>query len=93
MGIGEVDKPILSKGFLFLGPFLVAFLILFGIGFGAWKVLIDIQKLKIVPADSLPIIMSEMNFQSSEIISEKKIKSYQLNHTNNYSWTLICKKE
>ena len=54
------------------------FLILFGIGFGAWKVLIDIQKLKIVPADSLPIIMSEMNLHSSEIIGEKKIKSYQL---------------
>ena len=40
--------------------------------------LIDIQKLKIVPADSFPIIMSEMNLHSSEIISEKKIKSYQL---------------
>ena len=78
VGFQEVDKPILSKGYLFLGPFLVGFLILFGIGFGTWKVLIDIQKLKIVPADSLPIIMSEMNLHSSEIISEKKIKSYQL---------------
>ena len=78
VGFQEVDKPILSKGYLFLGPFLVAFLILFGIGFGAWKVLIDIQKLKIVPANSLPIIMSEMNLHSSEIVTEKKIKSYQL---------------
>ena len=78
VGFQEIDKPILSKGYLFLGPFLVALLILFGIGFGAWKVLIDIQKLKIVPADSLPIIMSEMNLRSSEITGEKKIKSYQL---------------
>ena len=78
VGFQEIDKPILSKGYLFLGPFLVALLILFGIGFGAWKVLIDIQKLKIVPADSLPIIMSEMNLRSSEIIGEKKIKSYHL---------------
>ena len=78
VGFQEIDKPIFSKGYLFLGPFLVVFLILFGIGFGAWKVLIDIQKLKIVPADSLPIIMSEMNLRSSEIIGEKKIKSYQL---------------
>ena len=78
MGFQQEDKPIFSKGYLFLGPFLVAFLILFGIGFGAWKVLIDIQKLKIVPADNLPIIMSEMNLHSSEIISEKKFKSYQL---------------
>ena len=78
VGFQELDKPIYSKGYLFLGPFLAVFLILFGIGFGAWKVLIDIQKLKIVPADSLPIIMSEMNLRSSEIIGEKKIKSYQL---------------
>ncbi|MDC3076395.1 helix-turn-helix domain-containing protein, partial [Paracoccaceae bacterium] len=78
VGFHEVDKSFLRKGYLFLGPFLVGFLILFGIGFGAWKVLIDIQKLKIVPANSLPIIMSEMSLRSSEIISEKKIKSYQL---------------
>jgi len=78
VGFQELDKPIFSKGYLFLGPFLAVFLILFGIGFGAWKVLIDIQKLKIVPADSLPIIMSEMNLRSSEIIGEKKIKGYQL---------------
>ena len=77
VGFQEVDKSALSKGYLFLGPFVLAFLVLFGIGFGAWKVLIDIQKLKIVPADSLPIIMSEMNLQSSEIISKNKIKSYQ----------------
>ena len=28
-----------------------------------------------------------------ELINNLKIKSYELNHTNNYSWTLICKKE
>ncbi len=78
VGFQEVDKSILRKGYLFVGPFLLMFLMLFGIGFGAWKVLIDIQKLKIVPANSLPIIMSEMSLQSSEIISEKKIKSYRL---------------
>ena len=77
VGFQEVEKSALKKGYLFLGPFLVAFLVLFGIGFGAWKILIDIQKLKIVPADSLPVIMSEMNLHSSEIINEKKFKSYQ----------------
>ncbi len=77
VGFQEVDKSVFSKGYLLLGPFVVVFLVLFGIGFGAWKVLIDIQKLKIVPADSLPIIMSEMNLQSSEIINKNKIKSYQ----------------
>ena len=58
-------------------PFLVASLILFGISFGAWKVLIDIQKLKIVPADNLPMIMSEMNLQSPEVLSENKLNRYQ----------------
>ena len=28
-----------------------------------------------------------------ELIRPLHIKSYELNHTNNYSWTLICKKE
>ena len=78
VGFQEVDNSILSKGYLFLGPFFLAFLVIFGIGFGAWKVLIDIQKLKIVPADSLPIIMSEMNLKSSEIINENKVESFQL---------------
>ena len=77
VGFEEVDKSLVSRGYLFFGPFLVAFLILFGIGFGAWKVLIDIQKLKIVPADNLPIIMSEMNLQSSEILGKNKLDSYQ----------------
>ena len=48
----------------------------FGVGFGVWKVLIDIQKLKIVPADNLPIIMSEMNIQSLEIVNENKLNQY-----------------
>ena len=77
VGFQEVDKSVLSKGYSFLGPFVVAFLVLFGIGFGAWKVLIDIQKLKIVPADSLPIIMSEMNLHSPGTLNENKVKSYQ----------------
>ncbi len=77
VGFQEVDRSVLSKGYSFLGPFVVAFLVLFGIGFGAWKVLIDIQKLKIVPADSLPIIMSEMNLHSTETLNENKVKSYQ----------------
>ena len=76
-GIQEIDSPLFSKGYWFFGPFLVAFLILFGISFGAWKVLIDIQKLKIVPADNLPMIMSEMNLQSSEVLSENKLNRYQ----------------
>ncbi len=77
VGFQEPEHSMISKSYVFFGPFLLAFLILFGIGFGAWKVLIDIQKLKIVPADNLPIIMSEMNLHSSEIISEKVVNSYK----------------
>ncbi len=77
VGIQEVDSSLFSKSYWFFWPFLVALLILFGISFGAWKVLIDIQKLKIVPADNLPIIMSEMNLQSSEVLSENKLNRYQ----------------
>ncbi len=77
VGIQEVDSSLFSKSYWFFWPFLVALLILFGISFGAWKVLIDIQKLKIVPADNLPIIMSEMNLQSSEVLSENKLNTYQ----------------
>ncbi len=76
IGFQEVDKTLFNSGYFFFGPFLVASLILFGIGFGAWKVLIDIQKLKIVPADNLPIIMSEMNIDSSEV-SGNKLNRYQ----------------
>ncbi len=77
VGLQEVESPLFSRSYWFLGPFLVAFLILFGISFGAWKILIDIQKLKIVPADNLPMIMSEMNLQSSEILGENKLNRYQ----------------
>ena len=77
VGLQEVNSSLFSRSYWFFWPFLVAFLILFGISFGAWKVLIDIQKLKIVPADNLPMIMSEMNLQSSEVLSEKKLNRYQ----------------
>ncbi len=77
IGLQEIDRPLFSRGYWFFGPFLVAFLILFGISFGAWKVLIDIQKLKIVPADNLPMIMSEMNLQSPEVVGENKLNRYQ----------------
>ena len=77
VGLKEVDSSLFSRSYWFFWPFLVAFLILFGISFGAWKVLIDIQKLKIVPADNLPMIMSEMNLQSSEVLSENKLNRYQ----------------
>ena len=77
VGLQEVNSSLFSKSYWFFWPFLVAFLILFGISFGAWKVLIDIQKLKIVPADNLPMIMSEMNLQSSEVLSENKLNRYQ----------------
>ena len=79
VGLKEVDSSLFSRSYWFFWPFLVAFLILFGISFGAWKVLIDIQKLKIVPADNLPMIMSEMNLQSSEVLSENKLYRYQFN--------------
>ncbi len=82
IGFQKADKSVFSRGYVYFGPILLAFLILFGVSFGAWKVLIDIQKLKIVPADSLPTIMSEMNIQSSEIIRENKINSYQLQSKN-----------
>ncbi len=77
VGLQEVNSSLFSRSYWFFWPFLVAFLILFGISFGAWKVLIDIQKLKIVPADNLPMIMSEMNLQSSEVLSENKLNRYQ----------------
>ncbi|MDC3017515.1 DUF4115 domain-containing protein [Paracoccaceae bacterium] len=77
LGLQEVNSPLFSRSYWFFGPFLVAFLILFGISFGAWKVLIDIQKLKIVPADNLPMIMSEMNLQSSEVFNENMLNKYQ----------------
>ena len=67
VGFQEYGNSMLSRSYLFFLPFLLAIFIVFGISFGAWKVLIDIQKLKIVPADNLPIIMSEMNLYSSEI--------------------------
>tara|TARA_B100000242_G_C43027708_1_gene478597 strand:- start:161 stop:1513 length:1353 start_codon:yes stop_codon:yes gene_type:complete len=78
VGFEGYDKSILSRSYVFFLPFLLAIFIVFGISFGAWKVLIDIQKLKIVPADNLPMIMSEMNLQSSEIINKNKINNYQL---------------
>ena len=78
VGFQGYDKSILSRSYVFFLPFLLAIFIVFGISFGAWKVLIDIQKLKIVPADNLPMIMSEMNLQSSEIVNENKINNYQL---------------
>ena len=78
IGINEIENSIWSRRYLFMGPILLASLFLFGIVFGAWKVLVDIQKLNIVPADNLPIIMSEMNLSSSDIISEKRASSYQL---------------
>ena len=77
VGLQEVDSSLFSRSYWFFWPFLVASLVLFGISFGAWKVLIDIQKLKIVPADNLPMIMSEMNLQSSEVLSENKLNRYQ----------------
>ena len=78
VGFQRYDKSILSRSYVFFLPFLLAIFIVFGISFGARKVLIDIQKLKIVPADNLPMIMSEMNLQSSEIVNENKINNYQI---------------
>ncbi len=78
VGFQESDNSILSRSYVFFLPFLLAIFIVFGISFGAWKVLIDIQKLKIVPADNLPMIMSEMNLHSSKIANENKINNYQL---------------
>ena len=77
VGFQEYGNSMLSRSYLFFLPFLLAIFIVFGISFGAWKVLIDIQKLKIVPADNLPIIMSEMNIYASEIVDENKTNRYQ----------------
>ena len=77
VGFQEYGNSMLSRSYVFFLPFLLAIFIVFGISFGAWKVLIDIQKLKIVPADNLPIIMSEMNLNSSEIVDENKTNKYQ----------------
>ena len=77
VGLQESDSSNFNKSYMLFAPFLLGFLIFFGVGFGVWKVLIDIQKLKIVPADNLPIIMSEMNIQSLEIINENKLNQFQ----------------
>ena len=77
VGLQETSSSTFDKGYMFFGQFLLGFAVIFGIGFGAWKVLIDIQKLKIVPADNLPVIMSEMNIQSLEIINETELNQYQ----------------
>ena len=77
VGLQETNNSLFNKGYMLFVPFLLGFLMFFGVGFGVWKVLIDIQKLKIVPADNLPIIMSEMNIQSLGIINENKINQYQ----------------
>ena len=77
IGFQEYGNSMLSRRYLFFLPFLLAIFIVFGVSFGAWKVLIDIQKLKIVPADNLPIIMSEMNIYSSEIVDENMTNKYQ----------------
>jgi hypothetical protein len=82
VGFEEPNSYIFNRQYLFLAPLLLVFLVLFGISFGAWKVLVDIQKLKIVPADNLPIIMSEMHVSSSDVISEKKVNSYKLDSKN-----------
>ena len=77
VGLQETNSSPFNKSYMLFVPFLLGFLMFFGVGFGVWKVLIDIQKLKIVPADNLPIIMSEMNIQSLGIINENKINQYQ----------------
>ena len=77
VGLQESNSSPFNKSYMLFVPFLLGFLMFFGVGFGVWKVLIDIQKLKIVPADNLPIIMSEMNIQSLGIINENKINQYQ----------------
>ena len=43
----------------FFTPILLIVALGFGIAYGGWKILVDIQKLRIVPADNLPIILSE----------------------------------
>ncbi len=78
IGFEEPNSYIFNRQYLFLAPLLLVLLVLFGVSFGAWKVLVDIQKLRIVPADNLPIIMSEMHVSPSDVISEKKVNSYTL---------------
>ena len=77
VGLQESNSSPFNKSYMLFVPFLLGFLMFFGVGFGVWKVLIDIQKLKIVPADNLPIIMSEMNIQPLGSINENKINQYQ----------------
>ena len=76
VGLQEPNSSTFNKSYMLFVPFFLGFLMFFGVGFGVWKVLIDIQKLKIVPADNLPIIMSEMNIQSLEIVNENKLNQY-----------------
>ena len=64
------------------------FVILFGISFGAWKITVDIQKLKIIPADNLPIIIREMNLSSSDLLNKDEVNYYQNSINNNQGFDL-----
>ena len=56
----------------FFTPIILIVVLGFSIAFGGWKILVDIQKLRIVPADNLPIILSEFKLDSAELVKEKE---------------------
>ncbi|MDC3067802.1 DUF4115 domain-containing protein [Paracoccaceae bacterium] len=87
VGFQNTNSVIKSRQYLFMGPVLLVGVILFGLCLGAWKVLIDIQKLKIIPAENLPIIMSEMNLEATDISVKSSDNSFGMiniaPHVNN----------
>ncbi len=57
---------------VYFTPIILIVFLGFGIAYGGWKILIDIQKLRIVPADNLPVILSELELNTAELVKEKE---------------------
>ncbi len=57
---------------VYFTPILLIIIVGLGITYGGWKILVDIQKLRIVPADNLPIIVSEFRIDSAKLVKEKE---------------------
>ena len=76
----------------YLTPFILVVALGFGITYGGWKILVDIQKLRIVPADNLPIILSEFKIDSTNLVKEND-NQVHLNIVNAQEMTKLPKKK
>ncbi len=61
-----------NKLLIFFAPLLLILVLGFGVAYGGWKILIDIQKLRIVPADNLPAVVSDFKLDSAKLVTEKE---------------------